>query len=332
MSTVLEKGQAAIANVGGPARLVEWCPPVDGSTTQHLAVVAGTSGPEVTVDQNGSTSDSVQIWRLAVGDDGSLVLQLRSKLLIKGGAVVAVRWCPGTAADAHTPLNLPRLGVLAVATGSVVQLFAVPRLDHESCVGITPVLRCVDGVVQCTALCWSTDPDHKWLYVGRADGSVAVYCVGSIGGDSDAAAVDTLVRVPVTVLDGLDGRVRAVECCPVDPGLLVVTGHDEVLQLWDVGKQECIDQICTVPMPFRRRKREVVWPTEHSGMFYVAEELSLRFLEPGIKPLLKRVTHSAGEILTATVSEWRRLVAVGCGSLVLPRLGVPPPPFHPTEI
>lgn len=221
-----------------------------------------------------------------------------------------MRWCPQSFAEASPPTPT-RLGLLAVAVGAKVQIFAVPELDAKgSALVAVPETECIDGVIRCTALCWSSDAEHQWLYVGRADGSIAIFNLES---DASESVGCDAVCVPVAILDALDSSVRSIACCPEDAGLIIVAGHDESLQIWDISSRECLDQICTAPMPYRRRKREVIWPSQHDGVFYASEELSLRFFEPGVKPLLKRVIHTAGEILTVSVSDWRRLVASGYG-------------------
>lgn len=297
----IERG-LLVANVGGPIELLEWAPHTANSAVGECVAVVADLPPAVRKSVTGNQTGGVlQLWQGQLGEAGGASMQLASVIVLEESPS-AMAWCPRA-------WNKDRVGVLAVAVGHRVLIFSVSvsllELRAAPCAArCQPILNLVDGISRVSAVAWSNDAACNWLAAGRCDGRVSIF---SLAGHDCGSVV-----IPEAVLAALEGSVCCVAFCPTDAGLLAVSGYDDTIQLWNVAEQQCLDRFLTEPMPHLRCKREFAWPRNHLGFFYAAEELVLRFFEPGEKLHASRVSVARGDIITCDCSDFFQLAAAGC--------------------
>jgi hypothetical protein len=111
--------------VGGPVRQTEWCPSVLDKSDDLIAVVAANGEAASAVSNLADTAPqdgAIQLWTIAKTANGA-VPQLLCAIGIDFGFIRRIAWLPNGGAMEG---DVPRAGVLAVAAGTFVRIYAVP--------------------------------------------------------------------------------------------------------------------------------------------------------------------------------------------------------------
>ncbi|KAM3603002.1 uncharacterized protein V6R79_014793 [Siganus canaliculatus] len=337
---------------GGPVWAMEWCPTPDGSpAAQYVALASHRDMDERHhVHRTYGGPGLVQLWDL-----GQLECSSRPEsqpalaygLALDRGFIWQLKWCPagGWESPSSSPKapDLPRLGLLAVATSSgEVLIYSLPHPgalkssknqdSHAS--EQLPVYRVaavltlklgsfraprLDKSGQVLCLDWLPGKPHNIMAVGFYDGVVGLWDLSTQSALLRVREPDkSLSLLPYRSFLAHDHAVRALTFCPASRNLLATAGEDRLVKTWDLRRlYEPVS--CTK----RYLTNEIHWPLNSPGVLLAQDNAYAAAGSHGVH-YLDHCAHSyfaiprTGTLWSISYSDWLNAVATAdsCGEVI----------------
>jgi len=345
---------------GGPVRCVEWCPSLAAHGNEMVAVVAAPGfsvGARRTLEDTAPANNCVQLWAVTAGTNSTAAGGVTPAapicaIAVDCGYIRRLAWVPTGGclpADAAKG-TLARAGILAVAAGGYIRIYAVPHIADLKAMGggggagsmpvyaPTPIVELDCASTAVMDIAWSPDAGHKKLGCALNDGSFATFSLTDfvprpIGGggtpwQSMRRPPPCLQISPTDQFKAQSQTLRAIAWCPEDSDLIAVVGQDDSMQLWDLASKKCIEDIFTMPDK-DVWKTALCWPAGRDGLFVVMQGARLRFYDMSAdKPSYFFALDPPGSITCIDYSPWLGIATTGSTSGVVQSIVCPRPTFR----
>ncbi|CAK8689284.1 unnamed protein product [Clavelina lepadiformis] len=263
-----EQGGPMTFFVGGPVWAMSWCPyPNKSEQAQYLAIATHVGEHPLQPDVTYKEQSVIQLWNCGKLPVKSITTKLQSPSLAYGialssGPVWCLEWCPLVHKEPDPTVECEKLGLLAAACGSGdVRIFVMPKPSKKGIIkagckvkraqltsipGLGNIYRVNPTILlkparkrsfgQCLCFAWSPHGDCSVIVAGFASGFIAFWDINASSKLLTDKIGDVLILYPFSTYRAHSKAVRDVVWCPFNSNILVSTGADRFLKIWDRRK------------------------------------------------------------------------------------------------